>query len=101
MACFVAVEIAIHDPVRYERYKELAPPSIGLYGGRYAVRGGTVTTLEGSWCPARFVLLEFPTADQARAWWNSPEYAPAKALRQASARTEMILIEGPALDPRV
>lgn len=101
MPCFVAVEITIHDPATYERYKNMAPPSIGKYGGRYAVRGGTVTTLEGSWCPARFVLLEFPTADQARAWWNSPEYAPAKAMRQASATTEMILIEGPSLDPGV
>jgi len=100
MPCFVAVEITIHDPARYERYKDMAPPSIGQYGGRYALRGGTVTTLEGSWCPSRFVLLEFPTADQARAWWNSPEYAPAKALRQATSKTEMILVEGPALDPR-
>jgi uncharacterized protein (DUF1330 family) len=42
----------------------------------------------------RFVILEFPTAQQARAWWESPEYAPAKALRQECAGTETIFIEG-------
>ena len=31
---------------------------------------------------------------EARAWWSSPEYAPAKALRQSSAGTEMILVDG-------
>jgi uncharacterized protein (DUF1330 family) len=99
MPAYVVVQITIHDPVAYERYKELAPPSIGAYGGRYLVRGARTTTLEGSWQPARFVILEFPSAERASAWWSSPEYAPAKALRQACAHTEMLLVEGPAFDP--
>ena len=97
---FVVVDISIHDPATYERYKVLAPPSIGKYGGRYAVRGGTTDVLEGTWEPQRLVVLEFPSAERARAWWHSPEYAEAKALRQASATTDMVLIDGPALDPR-
>lgn len=100
MPAYVIVDIAIHDPGTYEQYKTLAPPSIGLYGGRYLVRGGTMATLEGTWQPERLVVLEFPNGEQARAWWASPEYAPAKALRQASATTDMVLIEGPAFDPR-
>ena len=98
MPVFVIVDITIHDPATYERYKAMAPSSIFQYGGRYAVRGASVTTLEGTWCPERFVLLEFPTADAAKTWWTSAEYAPAKALRQASARTEMLLVDGPALE---
>ncbi|HUQ98438.1 MAG TPA: DUF1330 domain-containing protein [Gemmatimonadaceae bacterium] len=100
MPAYIAVEIAIHDPTTYERYKGLAPPSIGMYGGRYLVRGGTTEALEGDWDPERFVILEFPTAEAARRWWNSPEYAEAKALRQKSAHTQMLLIDGPPLDPR-
>ena len=91
---FVVVQIAIEDPSDYERYKALAPPSIAAYGGRYVVRGGNSEVLEGSWQPARLVVLEFPSATQARAWWSSPEYAPAKALRRRCAQTEMLLIEG-------
>jgi uncharacterized protein (DUF1330 family) len=99
MSAYVVVEIAIHDPVTYERYKELAPPSIAQYGGKYLVRGATCSALEGEWDPPRFVMLEFPTADAARAWWGSPEYAEAKAMRHRSAHTKMLLVEGPAFDP--
>jgi uncharacterized protein (DUF1330 family) len=99
MPAYVVVEIDIQDAQTYERYKQLAPPSIALYGGRYLVRGGATQVLEGTWNPARFVILEFPTAQQARAWWDSPEYSAAKALRQASTRTQMILVEGLAAPP--
>jgi uncharacterized protein (DUF1330 family) len=100
MPAYIVVEITIGDPQTYERYKEMAPPSIAKYDGRYVVRGATTETLEGSWHPSRFVMLEFPSADAARAWWNSPEYAPAKALRQSCADTEMLLVYGPSFDPR-
>ena len=88
------MQVSVRDPETYERYRQLAPPSIARYGGRYLVRGGRTETLEGSWSPSRFVVLEFPTRDQARAWWDSPEYAEAKALRQSCAETEMLLVEG-------
>ena len=94
MPAYVVVEITVKDAETYERYRQLAPPSIAAYGGRYLVRGGKTEMLEGSWLPPRFVILEFPNAQQARAWWESPEYAPAKALRQECAGTEMILVEG-------
>ncbi|MCA1817713.1 MAG: DUF1330 domain-containing protein [Acidobacteria bacterium] len=94
MAAYVVVEIDVHDAETYETYKQLAPPPIELYGGRYLVRGGAVETLEGDWSPGRFVILEFPSAERARAWHASAEYAPAKSLRQASARTRLILVEG-------
>jgi uncharacterized protein (DUF1330 family) len=72
----------------------MVPSSIALYGGRYLTRGGETNVLEGDWTPERFVILEFPTMEQARAWWSSPEYAEAKALRQAIATTRMVLTEG-------
>jgi uncharacterized protein (DUF1330 family) len=94
MSAYVVVEIAITDPQTYERYKQLAPPTIAAYGGRYLARGGATEALEGTWSPPRFVILEFPSAERARAWWSSPEYAPAKAMRQASTETRMLLVEG-------
>jgi len=94
MSAYVVVDIEIHDRGRYEEYKRLAPSSIALYGGRYLTRGGATSTLEGDWTPKRFVILEFPTMEQAQAWWSSPEYAEAKALRQAIATTRMVLADG-------
>jgi uncharacterized protein (DUF1330 family) len=94
MSAFVIVEVEILDKERYETYKQMVPPSLAAYGGRFLVRGGTVETLEGEWSPKRLVILEFPSVEQARAWWGSAEYADAKSLRQATARTQMILADG-------
>jgi uncharacterized protein (DUF1330 family) len=94
MPAYLISQITVRDTATYERYKELAPPSIAIYGGRYVVRGGATETLEGSWRPTRLVILEFPSVERARAWWDSPEYAAAKALRQACADTEMLLVDG-------
>jgi len=44
--------------------------------------------------PKRFVVVEFPNVEQAKAWWASPEYAEAKALRQATSETQMIVVDG-------
>ncbi|HKG90682.1 MAG TPA: DUF1330 domain-containing protein [Gemmatimonadaceae bacterium] len=101
MPAYIIVQISVRDPDTYERYKLLTPPSIAAYGGRYIVRGGATETLEGSWSPRRLVVLEFPSVERARAWWGSPEYAGAKALRQQCADTEMLLVDGlpPVVQP--
>ena len=94
MSAYVVVEIGVEDPVTFERYKTLAPPSVAAYGGRYLVRGGAWEALEGSWHPPRFVILEFPSVQRAKSWWSSPAYAPAKELLRSCARTEMLLVDG-------
>ncbi len=94
MPAYVIVDIDITDPVRYEEYKKLAPGTLAAFGGRYVARGGKSEVLEGQKRPGRLVLLEFPSAERARAWWSSETYRPVRAIRQACARTEMILTEG-------
>jgi uncharacterized protein (DUF1330 family) len=94
MSAYIIVEIEVHEPVRYETYKQMADKTIRAYGGRYLVRGGKSENLEGSWLPRRMVVVEFPSVEKAKAWWASEDYAPAKEIRQATARTQMILVEG-------
>ena len=94
MPAYVIVEIEIQDHEAYEGYKKLTPASIAAYDGKFIVRGGQSESLEGDWNPERIVVLEFPTMERAREWWNSQSYAPAKKIRQASAHTKMLLIEG-------
>lgn len=94
MSAFVIIDIDVHDPVGYEEYKRLGPPSIAAFGGRYVVRGGQIEVLEGDWQPNRIVVLEFDTIEKARVWVNSEEYAPARKLRQAAARSRMIVVAG-------
>jgi uncharacterized protein (DUF1330 family) len=94
MSAFIIVEVEVLDKQRYETYKQMVPPSLEAYGGKFLVRGGSVETLEGEWSPKRLVILEFSSMEEAKAWWESQEYSEAKAVRQASANTQMILAEG-------
>ena len=94
MAAYLIVQVNVNDPKRYESYKKMVPPTLEPYGGRFLVRGGKAENLEGSWNPARLVVIEFDSVERAKAWWGSDEYAEAKALRQATADTEMVVVQG-------
>ena len=94
MPAYVVVEVEVRDAARYEDYKRMVPPSLAVYGGKFLVRGGAAETLEGDWSPKRVVIVEFPSVERARAWWASAEYAEAKALRQTTARSRMIVVAG-------
>jgi uncharacterized protein (DUF1330 family) len=94
MSAYVIVDIEVTDPDGYKEYARLAPDTVKLYGGRYIARGGQNETLEGEWHAKRLVILEFPTVDQAKAWLNSTEYAPIRALRHQYAKSNMVVVEG-------
>jgi uncharacterized protein (DUF1330 family) len=94
MAAYVLVNIEVTDPLGYEEYKKIAAPAVAACGGRYVVRGGAAEILEGDWIPKRFVILEFESVAQAKEWWASEEYRAAKELRQKTAITDMIVVEG-------
>ena len=94
MPAYVIAHIDVKDPVRYADYIKMSPISIQKHGGRFIARGGKVETLEGTWQPKRLVLIEFPTLEAAREWYASDDYAPAKALRQATSRGDLVVIEG-------
>lgn len=94
MAAYVINDMEVTDPAILEEYKKLSPDTVARYGGSFLVRGGALTALEGDWQPKRLVILEFPSVAQARAWIDSPEYAPARRLRQAAAKSNIIVVEG-------
>ena len=94
MSAYVVVQVEVQDQTTYDEYRKMVQATLDAYGGKLIVRGGNAQTLEGTWKPARLVILEFPSLEQAKRWWGSAEYAPAKALRQKSAKTEMIVVEG-------
>ena len=94
MTAYIILDIEVKDPVRYAEYKELASPTVAQYGGKFIVRGGEAENLEGDWSPARIVVLQFDSVEQARKWLNSPEYRPALELRHQTAVTRSIIVEG-------
>jgi uncharacterized protein (DUF1330 family) len=94
MAAYAIFDVDIHDAEQYGEYRQLATPTIAQYGGRYLVRGGEASTLEGDWQPKRIVVLEFDSLEQARAWYDSPEYRAARAVRERTARSKAIFVQG-------
>ncbi len=94
MPAYVIADIEVLDPVEYEDYKRLAAPTVAQFGGRYLVRGGAVETIEGEWQPQRIVVIEFPSMEQARAWYYSEAYTHARAIRHRTARSRLIFVEG-------
>jgi uncharacterized protein (DUF1330 family) len=94
MPAYVVVEITVKDPVVFEEYKLLSPSTLELYGGKYLARGGQTEVLEGKWSPQRLVILEFESLEQAKKWYNSPEYSHAKSFRVRSADSNFVLTDG-------
>ena len=94
MSAYIIAEVEVTNPDTFEEYRRLVPPTIEAFGGRYVARGGAIGGLEGDWQPKRIVIIEFDDVERARAWHGSDLYAPAKALREASGNTRMIVVEG-------
>ena len=93
-SAYILANVDVTDPQQYEQYRKLSTIAMQAHGAEVCVRGGKVDVLEGDWTPNRVVLLKFPTAEAARAFYDSPEYAAAKAARQGAAVMRMVLIEG-------
>ena len=91
---YIFAEIEITNPDGYKGYTQQVPATIEKYGGRFLVRGGKAHVLEGEWPERRRVIIEFPSVEKAKAWWDSTEYAGPKELRRANSNGRLVLIEG-------
>jgi uncharacterized protein (DUF1330 family) len=94
MPAYVFANIRVDDPIAYEHYTRIVPGTIESFGGRYLARGGRAEVLEGDIEPGRTIILEFPTFEDAQRWYSSPEYCPAKEMRQSCARGELVIVDG-------
>lgn len=91
---YIIAEIDIRDLVGFEEYRVAVAPMIADFGGRYIVRGGALTTLEGDPLTSRVVVLEFPTVDAAQAFWHSDDYQPVAAIRRRTSNSRIYMVEG-------
>lgn len=94
MAAYLYGNIEITHPELYEEYRREVPALIAAHGGRYLVRGGAVSVLEGNAVPQRQVILEFPDMAHLQAFYHSPEYQRLVAIRQRAASGTLFAIEG-------
>ena len=94
MSAYIIASIHVTDPEKYKNYMALSPGAIAAAGGKFIVRGGNLEILEGDWSRPRIVIIEWPTRDAAKAFYDSALYSAARAVREGAAEFSMIVVDG-------
>ena len=102
MLTYIVGDIHITDPATYQAHVPRALATIARYGGRVIAGGdGRVDVLEGDPIPEQFFIIEFPTTDAARRWYQSDEYQEALKVRLSASHGRVLLIEGTQISTAV
>jgi uncharacterized protein (DUF1330 family) len=96
MSAYVIANVDVHDAEAYEAYRSRTLETVQAHGGRFIVRGGAVDILEGEPVVRRLVIIEFPSRDAARAWYDSPEYQSILPFRTSASEGALFIVDGVA-----
>ena len=95
MAAFVIGTVqSVSDPVAFSEYGRLVRLTLEQYGGKIVVGGSKIEVADGTWSPIRMVVIEFESLEQAKKWYNSPEYNPLVSMRTGSTESGLIFVDG-------
>ncbi|MEL7153798.1 MAG: DUF1330 domain-containing protein [Pseudomonadota bacterium] len=91
---YVVAQITVTDPDAYPAYVAKVQPIIAKFGGEFIVRGGKSVSYEGTPPGDRTVVVRFPSYEKAMEWYDSEDYAEAKAMRMAASTSVQTIVEG-------
>jgi len=94
MAAYLVASIRVHNPLGYDEYRSRTQPIVEAHGGRFLVRGGTVHPLEGAEDIERVVVIEFPSVEAARTFYDCADYQRILPARTDNSATDMFIVEG-------
>ena len=94
MAAYLIANVDIKDGEKIKEYFKATPTIIEQFGGKFLVRGGDFEICEGNWNPKRLVVVEFESMQKAKRFYDSPQYRAIIDLRQSSAYTDWVFVEG-------
>jgi uncharacterized protein (DUF1330 family) len=94
MPAYWLARATITDPATYKKYTDQVPDIVSRHDGKILARGGRYQIMEGPETFQRFVVIEFPTLEQAVACFESPEYQQASVFRRAAGIVENVIVEG-------
>jgi uncharacterized protein (DUF1330 family) len=101
MPAYVIAQLQVDDVETYNEYANAMIPTVAPFGGRVLVAANDAHVLEGAQPYPRTVIGEFPTAEAARSWYDSPAYAAIREKRTSSSRGAVFIVEGLSLAQRV
>ena len=93
MPAYLIARITVTDPAAYVAYSSKTAALAAEFGGRFLVKGGPATWVEGSG-PDRHVVVEFPDRAAAEAWYASPQYQAILPIAQAASQRELVIVDG-------
>lgn len=93
MPAYMIARIEVTDPEDYATYARQTVALAERFGGRFLVKGGPMTQLEGAG-PERHVVVEFPDRAAAEAWYASPEYQAILPVALRASRRDLVIVEG-------
>jgi len=85
---YVIAHVEVTNPTQYEEYKKWSSAAMQAHGAEVCVRGGQVQPLEGDWKPTGVVVLKFASFEQAKAFYETPEYLKARAAAREAGLDE-------------
>jgi len=93
MSAYISGRITVTDPQDYAAYAEQTEALARKFGGRFLVKGGAQTVVEGN-CPDRHVIVEFPDRQSALDWYNSEEYRRILPLALSASSRDLVIVDG-------
>jgi uncharacterized protein (DUF1330 family) len=93
MPAYVITYLEVTDRERFDEYRRLARPTFAPYGGKPVVVDGRFEVLEGMINPKSIVVIQFESYEDAKRWYAA-EYAATIPLRNLSANSSLILVDG-------
>ncbi|MET4103060.1 uncharacterized protein (DUF1330 family) [Roseovarius sp. MBR-78] len=93
MTAYIIGRITITNPQDYAAYAEQTVALAEKFGGRFLVKGGAQTVVEGN-CPDRHVVIAFPDRQTALDWYHSEEYRRILPLALSASSRDLVIVDG-------
>jgi uncharacterized protein (DUF1330 family) len=91
---YVVAEVEVNDTATFAKYAAAVPGTLAPFNGKYMVRAGKITPVEGDAPKQRYIVIAFDSVEKAQAWEDSPAYEAIKPMRHASAKSRIFIAEG-------
>jgi uncharacterized protein (DUF1330 family) len=92
---YAIAQVAIHDRDGYQQYANANHLEIfGKFSGRILAIDDATDVIEGGRPFHLTVLVEFPTKELARAWYDSDDYQAIVGLRHSNATSTIATFGG-------
>ena len=92
---YLVANIRVTDQDKFQEFSGMAGPAIKKYGGKVLARGPVADRLEGD-VSGIVMMVEFESKQAADIFYHSEEYQAAKAIREKSSDTDLMIAEGVA-----